>query len=75
MVIMPLLGFDAAGTRLGYGGGHYDRTLATLEPAPRLVGVAFAAQELAHIPRAPHDRPLDAVVTENGVRHFAREPA
>jgi 5-formyltetrahydrofolate cyclo-ligase len=75
VVIMPLLGFDAAGTRLGYGGGYYDRTLATLDPAPRIVGVAFAAQELAHIPRAPHDRPLDAVVTENGVRHFAREPA
>jgi 5-formyltetrahydrofolate cyclo-ligase len=72
IVIMPLLGFDAAGTRLGYGGGYYDRTLAALEPAPRIVGLAFAAQELAHIPRAPHDRPLDAVVTENGVRHFAR---
>jgi 5-formyltetrahydrofolate cyclo-ligase len=72
---MPLLGFDAAGTRLGYGGGYYDRTLAALERAPRIVGVAFAAQELAYIPRAPHDRPLDTVVTEHGVRHFAPEPA
>jgi len=75
VVVMPLLGFDAAGTRLGYGGGYYDRTLAALERAPRIVGFAFAAQELAHIPRAPHDRPLDAVVTEQGVRHFATEPA
>lgn len=70
IVIMPLLGFDSRGTRLGYGGGYYDRTLANLKKKPKLVGLAFAAQELDRIPREPHDVPLDAIVTEAGVRHF-----
>ena len=70
LVLVPLLGFDAAGTRLGYGGGYYDRTLAALGKKPLLVGLAFSAQEVAHIPREPHDMPLDAVVTEQGVRFF-----
>jgi 5-formyltetrahydrofolate cyclo-ligase len=71
VVLMPLLGFDARGTRLGYGGGYYDRTLAALAKTPRLVGYAFSAQELPEIPREPHDRPLDLLVTELGVRRFA----
>lgn len=70
LVLMPLLGFDAAGTRLGYGGGYYDRTLASLARKPLLIGLAFSAQELSPIPRQDHDVPLDAVVTENGVRFF-----
>jgi len=70
VVLMPLLGFDSQGTRLGYGGGYYDRTLAVLPKRPMLVGLAFAAQELPHIPREPHDVPLDAIITENGVRFF-----
>ncbi|KKB07398.1 5-formyltetrahydrofolate cyclo-ligase [Devosia chinhatensis] len=70
LVLVPLLGFDSAGTRLGYGGGYYDRTLATLARKPLLVGLAFAAQELEQVPRAPHDMPLDAVITEQGVRFF-----
>jgi 5-formyltetrahydrofolate cyclo-ligase len=71
VVIMPLLGFDAVGTRLGYGGGYYDRTLAALGSPVRLIGFAFAVQELPTVPRAAHDRPLDSIVTECGVRHFA----
>src|SRR5690606_34681296 len=70
LVLVPLLGFDAAGTRLGYGGGYYDRTLAALARKPRLVGLAFSDQELPHIPRDAHDLPLDAVVTEEGARFF-----
>ena len=70
IVIMPLLGFDRRGTRLGYGGGYYDRTLETLPTKPRLVGLAFAAQEFDIIPREPHDVPLDAIVTETGFRTF-----
>lgn len=70
IVIMPLLGFDSHGTRLGYGGGYYDRTLARMTKKPRLVGLAYAAQELDHIPRDSHDVPLDAVVTETGLRQF-----
>lgn len=70
IIIMPLLGFDSLGTRLGYGGGYYDRTLASLKKRPRLIGLAFAAQELHHIPREAHDVPLDAVITEAGLRQF-----
>jgi 5-formyltetrahydrofolate cyclo-ligase len=70
VILMPLLGFDDRGTRLGYGGGYYDRTLAQLARRPRLVGLAFAAQQVDHIPRDAHDIPLDVVVTENGVTHF-----
>lgn len=75
VVLMPLLGFDRYGTRLGYGGGYYDRTLASLSRLPRLIGFAFAAQELDHVPRDAHDVPLDAVVTEQGVRHFGTRVA
>ncbi|MEO5806115.1 5-formyltetrahydrofolate cyclo-ligase [Devosia sp.] len=70
VVLMPLLGFDAKGTRLGYGGGYYDRTLARLHKRPRLIGLAFAAQEIKDIPREEHDVPLDAVITEAGIRRF-----
>ncbi|KKB86369.1 hypothetical protein VW29_01975 [Devosia limi DSM 17137] len=70
VVLMPLLGFDAMGTRLGYGGGYYDRTLAGLAKKPLLIGLAFAAQEIDTIPREEHDIPLDIIVTEAGVRHF-----
>jgi 5-formyltetrahydrofolate cyclo-ligase len=67
---MPLLGFDSMGTRLGYGGGYYDRTLARMKRKPRLIGLAFSAQEVDTIPRESHDIPLDAIITEAGVRHF-----
>jgi 5-formyltetrahydrofolate cyclo-ligase len=70
VIVMPLLGFDKHGTRLGYGGGYYDRTLAMLSSPPRLIGYAFAGQEVDHVPRDAHDIPLDAVVTEAGYRSF-----
>ena len=73
IIIVPLLGFDKRGTRLGYGGGYYDRTFDRLTKRPRLVGIAFAAQELDEIPREAHDIPLDIVITEHGPRSF--EPA
>jgi 5-formyltetrahydrofolate cyclo-ligase len=72
VILMPLLGFDKHGTRLGYGGGYYDRTLASLPRRPRLIGFAFALQEVDHIPREAHDVPLDAIVTEEGVRNFEK---
>jgi 5-formyltetrahydrofolate cyclo-ligase len=71
VILMPLLGFDKAGTRLGYGGGYYDRTLFGLSKRPKLIGFAFAVQQFEHIPREAHDVPLDAVVTEKGITHFA----
>ncbi|WP_424983699.1 5-formyltetrahydrofolate cyclo-ligase [Maritalea sp. S77] len=71
IVVTPLLGFDPSGTRLGYGGGYYDRSLASWPQKPLLVGYAFGVQEFDHLPRDTHDVPLDMVVTENGVRRFS----
>ena len=62
---MPLNVFDAAGYRLGYGGGYFDRTLAALDPAPTCVGVAFELARPVHPPQ-PHDQPMDWIVTEAG---------
>ena len=70
VIVMPLLGYDKRGTRLGYGGGYYDRTLTMITKSPRLIGYAFASQEIEDIPREPHDIPLSAVVTEAGYRTF-----
>lgn len=70
VILMPLLAFDRLGTRLGYGGGYYDRTLAILHKRPKLIGLAYEAQELDVIPRQSHDVPLDAIITEAGVRYF-----
>jgi len=66
VLFVPLLGFDRAGFRVGYGGGFYDRTLEALRrTGPRLaIGLAFAAQEVAQIPRDEHDQRLDWIVTE-----------
>ncbi len=68
-ILVPLLAFDAAGNRLGYGGGYYDRTLAAYPAAYRL-GTAFAAQEIPYVPTTPTDIKLHAIATENGVRKF-----
>ena len=66
MLLIPLLAFDAAGGRLGYGGGFYDRTLTGLPGRFRL-GCAFAAQQVDAVPVGPYDIRLDAVATENGI--------
>ncbi len=72
VLVVPLLAFDARGRRLGYGGGFYDRTLAALRAAAPVfaIGFAFAAQEVDAVPTEAFDQPLDAVVTERGVRRF-----
>lgn len=72
LVLLPLVGFDAHGVRLGMGGGYYDRTFAfrnvhTTWRGPRLVGLAYAFQQLPSITAAAHDVHLDAVVTDKGV--------
>ncbi|MBL4541267.1 MAG: 5-formyltetrahydrofolate cyclo-ligase [Rhodobacteraceae bacterium] len=68
-LIVPLVGFDRAGYRLGYGGGYYDRTLEGLRARGPVcaIGLAWAAQELPAIPRDATDQRLDAIVTEAGV--------
>jgi len=71
-LVLPLLGFDEAGYRLGYGAGYYDRTLASLSPRPFTVGVGFEAARLETIHPQPHDVPLDAIVTEHRKREFVR---
>lgn len=70
VVLVPLLAFDSTGHRLGYGGGYYDRTIDAL-PRLRTIGIAYAGQEVAAVPREPHDHGLDAILTENGVRWFS----
>ncbi len=65
LLIVPLLAFDAAGYRLGFGAGFYDRTLAALAGKPLFtVGLAYARQQVGYVPREPHDHPLDCIITE-----------
>jgi 5-formyltetrahydrofolate cyclo-ligase len=73
VVVLPIVGFDRRGNRLGMGAGYYDRALRRRLDAgrrwrrPRLVGIAFACQELAAIAVSPWDVSLDLIVTERGV--------
>ena len=71
LILLPLNGFDAAGYRLGYGGGFFDRTLATLWPRPLAVGVGFEINRLASIRPESHDQRLDWIVTEAGAFRIA----
>jgi 5-formyltetrahydrofolate cyclo-ligase len=63
VLVVPLLGFDRAHFRLGYGGGYYDRTLAAATRRPLAIGVASADAELHTIYPQPHDIPMDVIVT------------
>jgi 5-formyltetrahydrofolate cyclo-ligase len=69
VVLVPLLGFDARGTRLGYGGGFYDRSLQELRLAKSIVaiGVAYDEQCLDAVPHLDYDQPLDWVLTPSGL--------
>jgi 5-formyltetrahydrofolate cyclo-ligase len=76
LVILPLVGFDRTGMRLGHGRGYYDRAIAALAARgvrPTLVGIGFAAQEVEAIPAEPHDARLDWIVTENEARDLRRK--
>lgn len=72
ILLVPLAAFDRAGHRIGYGAGHYDRTLEQLRASRpiRALGLAFAAQEIAKIPALAHDVVLDYVLTEKRVFDF-----
>ena len=73
LILVPLVGFDLKGRRLGYGGGFYDRTLEKLKQSSPLtvVGLGYAAQKLAKVPAEAHDMRLDWVVTEQGAHQIA----
>lgn len=76
LLVIPCVGFDRRGYRLGYGAGFYDRTLA--KRSVPTVGVAYDGCELAAFAALPHDRPLDCVITETrmlGVPAAGRAPA
>ena len=72
-LLVPLLAFDRAGNRLGYGAGFYDRTLAGL-PGAFALGCAYAGQELPEVPAGPRDHRLDAIATEREVIRVAAAP-
>ncbi|CAK7192821.1 5-formyltetrahydrofolate cyclo-ligase [Commensalibacter sp. Nvir] len=65
-VVVPLLGFDDQGNRLGYGGGYYDRTLTNLHNI-HCAGVACSYQQFEHIPSEKFDYSLPMIVTEKGI--------
>lgn len=72
VLLLPLLGVDARGTRLGQGGGYYDRALARCRYRPYRIGVGYALQAVETLPREPWDQPLHALLTEQGLRRFPR---
>ena len=70
-VIVPLVGFDGSGFRLGYGGGYFDRTLAALAPRPVAIGLGYADSELQTIHPQPHDIPMDLIATDQSIHRIA----
>lgn len=70
VMLIPLIGFDQSGHRLGYGGGYYDRSLMELRLKPMTIGVGYAFGRLPSIYPQEHDYPLDAIVTEMDCTHF-----
>jgi 5-formyltetrahydrofolate cyclo-ligase len=69
ILLVPLLAFDRAGHRVGYGAGYYDMTIASLRArkAVTAIGLAFAAQEISNVPATPRDERVDLVLTEREV--------
>ncbi len=67
LLFVPCVGYGPGGFRLGYGGGFYDRTLATLQPRPVTVGLGYTNGWLPDMEPEPHDIPLDTLLNDNGV--------
>jgi len=70
-MLLPMVGFDRHGYRLGYGGGYFDRTLAAMPKRPLVIGIAHELARMDTLYPQPHDIPMDYVVTEMGL--FRRE--
>lgn len=71
ILLVPLSAFDVHGNRIGYGAGHYDRAIDRLRKKgrqPYLIGIAFDVQRVEEVPYEPHDVPLDAILTESGLK-------
>lgn len=66
-LLIPPIGFDSSGYRLGYGGGYFDRTLAAMNPQPLKVAIAFETSRMETIRPQSYDIPMDFVVTERGI--------
>ena len=69
ILIAPVVGFDRGCFRLGYGGGFFDRTLASLERKPLAIGVGYQSQEIDTIYPLSHDIPMDVIVTQSELRY------
>ncbi len=67
LLFVPCVGYGIGGYRLGYGGGFYDRTLATLSPKPFTVGLGYTSGFVDDFEPESHDQPLDAILNDNGV--------
>jgi len=77
VILVPLVGFDAKGNRLGMGGGYYDRSLDFIkqpssQELPLLIGIAYQTQHTTELDAQPWDIPLDAVITEKGITTFSQ---
>ena len=70
-LLVPPVGFDEGGFRLGYGGGYFDRTLASIQPQPLAVAVAFEICRMPTIRPQSHDIPMDFIVTERAIHHVS----
>lgn len=71
VVIVPLVGFDPSGFRLGYGGGYFDRTLAAAQPRPYAIGLGYEDSALPTIYPQRHDIPMNLIVTDQTVHRVA----
>jgi 5,10-methenyltetrahydrofolate synthetase len=67
LLLVPCVGYGPGGVRLGYGGGFYDRTLAALEPRPYTVGLAYSHAFVPGLQAEPHDMPLEAILSDDGL--------
>ncbi len=72
ILLIPLVAVDGHGFRLGYGGGYFDRTLASKVPRPLAVGIGFELARVDSVLPQEHDQPMDLVITETGLQHLRR---
>ena len=73
IILAPVVGFDGQGFRLGYGGGYFDRTLASLQARPFVVGLGYAHARVSTIFPLDHDIAMDAIVTERAIEGYGRK--